>query len=361
VALLLILTFPGINYLTSCTYLEMMGLFFILSALYFIQKFDPLAGENRKLNLSAIMMAFAITSKFQIILWFSLVIFFLFLFFDEKYFYFKYALRVLIFFILITLLGILFSGVDNYLKTFYNIILGNSKGALSINIGGITNKTFLLSELIFIPLLFLIWLETSKGIKSAPLFHKMIFAFSIVCIFHWWIFHDTTTWRNSFIGIAATLILFALRYPFSLKTKPFKVAIISYALVGLVMNFAFIRNGSVDDIQYYRNHILKKSFTYDNPNYQKQFFHVIKTIIQSEDPVYTLGLIYIPKIYLDNREILSFEKIREPSDLPAKAYIIITYGMIMEGITKTDHYKWVVNNCNEIYKNGEYYLYRNKQ
>jgi hypothetical protein len=361
VALLLIIAFPGINYLTSCAYIEMIGLFFVLAAIRILRESNSSPLSSIRLNLSALMMVLAILSKFQIILWFILVIFFLFFFFSEKFFYFKYALRVLIIYFLITLLGIWFSGVDNYFKILYGIILGNTHGAVSFNMVGLINKTFWLSEMLFIPVLFLIWYETAKGIRSAPLFQKLIFAFSIVCIFHWWFSNATTTWRNAFIGIATTLILFALRYPFSLKSKPFKAAVISYVIIGIIMNYAFIRNGSVDDIQYYRNHILKESFTYNSPNYQKEFFKEVKKNLHSDDMVYALGQIFIPKLYLDNRPILSFEKLKDPSDLPVNSYVIITYGMMMEGISKTDHYKWLISNCSEIHRNGEYYLYQRKK
>jgi hypothetical protein len=303
------------------------------------------------------MMALAITSKFQIFLWFGLVAVFLFLFFEEKIFYFKYALRVFLIYGLITLISFWFSGFDNYLKMVY-MTLGDASAAFLPGIASLFNKTFWLSEMIFIPLLFLTWFETSKGIRKAPLFHKLLFAFSIVCVFHWWFFLGATTWRNAFIGLAATIILFAVRYPFSLKSTPFKAGLIAYALFGLAINYAFIRNGSIDDVQYYRSHILKNVFTYDNPNYQKEFFKELKILIHSEDKVYTADQIFMPKIYLDNREILSFGELSEPSDLPVNAYVIITYGMVMEGIDKTESYQWITQHCHLVHQNGEYYLYK---
>jgi hypothetical protein len=357
ITLLMILAFPGINYLTSCCYLEIMALFFILAAFWFAKKLNSPSNSKFKINMSALMMALAITSKFQIFLLFGLVAVFLFIFFEEKYFYFKYALRVYLIYGLITFICFFFSGMGNYLKMVYSL-LGDAGSAFSLSSVGLINKTFWLSELVFIPLIFLTWFETSKGIRSAPLFHKLLFTFSIVCVFHWWFFHGAYTWRNAFIGLAATIILFALRYPFALKSKPFKAGLIAYVLFGFIMNYAFIRNGSIDDVQYYRSHVLKNVFTYDNQNYQKEFFKEIKGLIHAEDKVYTTGQIFLPKIYLDNREILSFEKFSEPSDLPLNAYVIITYGMLMSGIDKTDNYKWITQHCGLIYQSGDYYLYK---
>ena len=357
IAIVMILAFPGINYLTSGCYLEMMALFFILAALWFIKKANSHSNANLKTNLSALMMALAIASKFQIFLLFGLVAVFLFIFFEEKYFYFKYTLRVFLIYGLITIVSLWFSGIGNFLK-LVSARIGDSGAAFLPSIAGFLNKTFWLSEMIFMPLLFLTWFETSKGIHKAPLFHKLLFAFSIVCVFHWWIFYGATTWRNAFIGLAATIILFAVRYPFSIKSTSFKAGIIAYALFGLVINYAFIRNGSIDDVQYYRSHVLKSVFTYDNPNYQKEFFKEIRGLLHSEDKVYSLGWIFIPKIYLDNREILSFEELSKPSDLPLNAYVIITYEMLMSGIDKTDNYKWITQQCLLIYQSGDYYLYK---
>jgi hypothetical protein len=91
--------------------------------------------------MSALMMALAITSKFQIFLLFGLVAVFLFIFFEEKYFYFKYALRVYLIYGLITFICFFFSGMGNYLKMVYSL-LGDAGSAFSLSSVGLINKTF---------------------------------------------------------------------------------------------------------------------------------------------------------------------------------------------------------------------------
>ncbi len=356
---ILLLGFPGIFYLTSCVFLEGVALFFIIAALVFLKKIERFEHFDINGYISALMMAIAIATKFQIFLYFGLVAVIYITFFKERLFIFKYTLSIYLIYILLSLISIIFTGIDNYLMTIYKIIIGsNATHAVTFSLSGFLNKSMWLSELIFVPLVVWIWFKTGKGINEAPVYQKMIFLFSIVCILYWWLFYGTSTWRNAFIGLASTFMLFSMRVPFSSNSRAFTTAIASYIILGVIINFAFIKNGSVDDVQYYRSHILKGVFTYNHVNHQRVFFKEAKKILTSDDQIYTIGQIYIPKIYFDNRQILSFEKVEDPNKLSNDSYILITYGMIMEGIVNTKYYKWIINNCELIYREGEYYLYK---
>jgi len=161
-------------------------------------------------------------------------------------------------------------------------------------------------------------------------------------------------WRNVFIGLAFNGILAGIW--FAENKKNIKIILITYILSGIIINFGFIRNGSLNDVDYYRAHVLPGFLSYNGGHYQKDFFKTVNEIIKETDTVYTAGdQPYISRIYLKNRKIRTFKNV---SEISSNAYIIITAGEISEGFATENELRWFEANCESIKKYGNYLLYK---
>jgi len=352
----LIFLFPGVFYLTSVVYLETTAFLFIVLGLIFLKKFEE-RNKNRDFLLSAFMMANAIATKFQLFLWIGLILFVLLLVDYKKNSLqiFKYALVIYSFFGLLFTITFFHYGYINGIKLFkFMFIGGNSAGAFGLNYDLIINKSLMLNEMIFLPLFLFIWVKSWGIIKNKynQLYMKFIYIGAIVIVLHWLFFFGVMTWRNVFIGLSFNAILFALYLKENLKTA--KLIIIPYILLGITTNYGFIKNGVVDDVQYYRSHVLDKPLTINSENLQSEFFMGAKKIIKKGDLVYAPVQPFLPRLFLTDNKVLLLEEYTKSG---GNNYLIIYPGAVKENYIENRGFWPLLQQSKKLMQKGGYALY----
>jgi len=335
--------------------MEMVAFFWLLSGIYFLKKFE-VSSRQKYFLLAAISFGIAITAKFQVFMFLGLIFAIFFIIDKRRLLIFKLGLfSYLVYFGLFIVSFIIIGKKDSLIYVRDFILTGNTGDAFRPVLSNIFNKLFWLNELIWLPLLIFIWVKTYPLISGEKkLFLKLIYIGAIVLPLFWWLLYGVSNWRNVFIGLAFNGVLAGIWLAENMKN--IKIILFPYILSGIIMNFGFIRNGSSDDVTYYRAHILLKTFSFDGENYQKNFFNAIDEIVKETDTLYIAGdQPYIPRIYLRNREIKTFKNI---SEIPPNAYIIATAGEMIEGIATENELRWFKDNCVSLKKCGNYLLYK---
>jgi hypothetical protein len=236
------------------------------------------------------------------------------------------------------------------------ILSGDTNNAFKPVLSNIFNKFYWLNELVMgFPVLIFIWVSSYPLVSGEKkLFLKFIYIGAIVLPLYWLLLSGVANWRNVFIGLVFNLILTGILL--EKKLKILYPILITYILSGILINFGFIQNRSLNDVDYYRAHVLSGFLTFDGKQNQKDFFKATNEIINETDIVYTAGdQPYIPRIFLKNHKINFFKDV---SEISQNAYIIITAGEISEGFAKENDLRWFEANCKMINKNGNYILYR---
>ena len=352
----LIFLFPGIFYLTSAVHLETTALLFVVLGLIFLKRSEK--KENSKdLIISATFVAVAMATKFQLLVWVALILLILMIVDYKKsaIFIFKYFLTTYSFFLILLILNCLCLGIVDgiLLIKSYLIDLGGSE-AFSFNFSKLINKSLFFNELIFIPLIVFIWAKSWRIAKEEYdyLYMKFIYIGAIVIVLHWILFHSVITWRNVFIGVVFNAVLFAI---FLRKNyRETKLIFISYIIIGIIANYGFVKNGVLDDVQYYRAHLLDNMLSLRTKDDQKLFFHDISKIIKSEDIVYAPMQLFIPRLYLNNREIRYFKDYKKSDK---RAYLIVFAGAVKENYVDKKGLRKYIDNSKIVLKRGNYTLY----
>jgi hypothetical protein len=353
---LLIFLFPGICYLTSCVFLEMIAFFWLLLGILFLKKFE-ISSKQKYFSLAAISFGIAISAKFQVFLFLGLIFAVLFIIDRRRFLIFRLALfSYLVYFGLFIISFVLIGKNDSLIMIKDWILAGDTNGAFKPVLSNIINKFFWLNELVLcFPVLIFIWIKTYHLISGEKkLFLKFIYIGAIVLPLYWLLLSNVVNWRNIFIGLAFNGILAGILL--AENKKNINTILITYILSGILINFGFIRNGSLNDVDYYRAHVLPGFLSFDGKHYQKDFFKAANEIIKETDTVYTAGdQPYIPRIYFKNHKIRTFKDV---SEISSNAFIVITAGEISEGFATENELRWFEANCESIKKYGNYLLYK---
>lgn len=352
---LLLLYFPGSIYIFSAVYLEAIAVFYILLALLMIKKYQ----ENEKkgyILLSSLFLSIAILTKFQVFL-FSIIIFLVLFILEQKNrkFILEWASFTFIIYILLFFSNALFVSIKDTSMMIAAIFLGgNTNSAVSFNLETLLNKTIWLNELVFIPILAFVAVKLYGHIMNGKtIYLKYIYAGAIILPIYWVVFHGVSTWRNVFVGIVFAILLISMYFANKIKIR--NIAILTYLIIGFGTNILFIGSGNVDNVQYFRSHLLGKVIM--RGPVQKDFFEEVNKIIGSNKAIGIIGhQPYLCRLYMNNRSILTSQNV-----IDDKAdYYIITRGELLEGFVSKADLNFLMKNKKCLIEKENYFLFSNK-